>query len=508
MFSLRLVCRKALWQPSRLLGQRAGGLVGGISSFEACFSTSTSASSVPVTVLSGFLGAGKTTLMNHILSKEQHGKKIAVLVNDMAEINVDADLVKNSSEDTAMVELENGCICCTLRDDMVIELANLARKGELDHIIVESTGVSEPLPVAQTFSTPITELATAAAADKDGEQKAAELMTATEGLEVLGDAARLHSLVTVVDLATFLQHLQSIKNIQELGMSTMPGDTRPLAYLLVEQVQFANLLVLNKTDLVTPEEKEKVTQLLRLLNPSAQIVSTTNSVIDVPSLLSKQTYDEASFASMPQWAEQLAKSQEKDKEFSSESEEYGISHFSLRILGRPFHAERWANLMNNQKLFQGVLRAKGVFWTSVEPHTKIDYSLVGRTGNLIVNSMWAQAGMDALTSNDMKLRGKDPDHEKASAIEKALARLRYQAERLQSEQLWHPITQDRRIDLVFIGEAQGDDAMDQKALQEELEKALLTKEELREFLETYSQSGKGSSGAKNPFARVPRCVVI
>lgn len=345
-------------------------------------------STVPVTVLSGFLGAGKTTLVNHILSEKQHEKRIAVLVNDMAEINIDADLVRNAGQEgmDGMVQLENGCICCTLRDDMVIELATLAQKGDLDHIVVESTGVSEPHPVAQTFSMPITDLANAVAQDADGDAKRAALAAATTGLDSLADAAHLHSLVTVVDCATFLDHLHSIQDLQELGMASMPGDVRPLSQLLLEQVQFANLLLLNKTDLVSDSEREKVEQFLALLNPSASIIPTQNSTIDANALLSERQYDEAQFSSMPAWVEELTKGAH------SEAEEYGVHHFTVQVLGRPLHAQRFFSFLNDQKLFTGVLRAKGCFWIKEDPNTRMEYSHVGRTSNLIVNQMWAQSG--------------------------------------------------------------------------------------------------------------------
>ena len=223
--------------------------------------------------------------------------------------------------------------------------------------------------------------------EADGEAKRAALAAATVGLDSLQDAAHLHSLVTVVDCATFLEHLHSIQNLQELGMASMPGDVRPLSQLLMEQVQFANVLLLNKTDLVTPSERMKIEQLLALLNPSAMIVLTENSKIDASDLLSEQRYDEVQFSSMPAWTEELSKGPH------SESEEYGIQHFTIQILGRPLHAARFHKFLNDHKLFAGVLRAKGCFWTQMDPNTRIEYSHVGNTGNLIVNQMWAQAGV-------------------------------------------------------------------------------------------------------------------
>jgi len=441
---------------------------------------------VPVTVLSGFLGAGKTTLMNHILAEKEPALRTAVLVNDMADINVDADLVRNAGgESDGMVQLENGCICCTLRDDLVIELASLAKKGDIDHIVVESTGISEPHPVAQAFSMPVDSFF-----NEEGEKKAA-LAEATSGLDSLQDAAHLHSLVTVVDCATFLPHLKSLETLDQMEMNASPDDKRPLAFLLMEQVQFANTILVNKTDLVTDGEGERIKKFLNLMNPSATILTTQYSAIDVPELLSNRQYDEAQFSDMPAWAEELAKGPH------SEADEYGIGSFTIQALGRPLHPERFFALLQNEKLLSGVLRVKGCFWTSADPHTRIDVSLVGNTGNLIINHAWVQRGLDALHYHAQRLSATN------SEVAEGIERMEREAKRLKQATLWHPLTHDRRVELVFIG----DDTMQKDAIQNALEASMLTQDELRGFMDWFISGKKAPTSQENPFANVPRCTI-
>eukprot|EP00009_Paramoeba_aestuarina_P004776 CAMPEP_0201508460 /NCGR_PEP_ID=MMETSP0161_2-20130828/1827_1 /ASSEMBLY_ACC=CAM_ASM_000251 /TAXON_ID=180227 /ORGANISM="Neoparamoeba aestuarina, Strain SoJaBio B1-5/56/2" /LENGTH=433 /DNA_ID=CAMNT_0047903135 /DNA_START=283 /DNA_END=1584 /DNA_ORIENTATION=- len=433
----------------------------------------------------------------------------------MAEVNIDADIVKDSGglkdgeEERKMVQLENGCICCTLRDDLVLELAGLAKQGEIEHIVVESTGVSEPLPIAQTFSAKITPQQTSdaqATTTTTNENENVNKFDAIKGLSTLNDIAHLHSLVTVVDCSTFLDHLESLENLTQLGMATREGDTRPLAFLLAEQVQFANLILLNKTDLVSEKEVKKIKSLLSHLNPTAEIVPTQQSQLDdVEQFLSNRSYDEDTFSKMPAWAEELAKSSQK-KTPQSETEEYGISHFTLRLLARPFHPERWHKLLREEgaTLFDGVLRAKGCFWTLAEPDTRIDFSLVGKSANLIVNTVWCQVGLDMVSKSSLTLRNVDEEDQKKKAIEAAQFRLSHKEMGLKEQQLWHPVTHDRRIELVFIGDKE---RMDEKKLRNAIEGALATKEELEEFFEKFGKK-KTQVDQTNPFANVPRCIVL
>ncbi|WLO86514.1 zinc metallochaperone GTPase ZigA (plasmid) [Pantoea agglomerans] len=374
---------------------------------------------LPVAVLSGFLGAGKTTLLNHILNNRE-GRRIAVIVNDMSEINIDAALVRDggaqlSRTDEKLVEMSNGCICCTLREDLLLEVKRLAQAGRFDHLVIESTGISEPLPVAETFTF---------------EDEAGESLSAY---------ARLDSMITVVDGFNFLRDYRSADDLQSRGESLGAQDERSVVDLLVDQIEFCDLLVLNKTDLLSPAQLHQLKGMLQALNPHALIVNSEFGQVPLDCLLNTGRFDFDRAAQAPGWLQTLR------GEHQPESEEYGIRNFVYRAR-RPFHPQRFWHAVNHQ--LDGVIRSKGYFWLASRP----EYA-----------AMWSQAGAVARQGYAGRWWVSVPRTEWPQDADS----LNFIAEQ------WQEGTGDARQELVFIGIE-----MDEKSVRAALDHALLTPQEM------------------------------
>ena len=304
---------------------------------------------LPVTVLSGFLGSGKTTVLSHILNNRQ-GKKVAVIVNDMSEINIDAATIKNdvslNHSNEKLVEMSNGCICCTLREDLLVEVGKLAKDGRFDYLVIESTGISEPLPVAETFTF----------ADENGVS--------------LGDVATLDTMVTVVDAVNFLTDYEQANDLQDTGESLGEDDGRSVADLLVDQVEFADVILISKTDLITNDELSRLTAILNTLNTQAKIIPISNGHININEVLNTGLFNFERAQQAPGWLKEMR------GEHIPETEEYGISSFNYTAR-RPFNPEKFYHFLHNTEQFGKLIRSKGYFWLTTRPLFCAQWSQAG-----------------------------------------------------------------------------------------------------------------------------------
>jgi G3E family GTPase len=375
---------------------------------------------LPVTVLSGFLGAGKTTVLSHILNNRQ-GKKVAVIVNDMSEINIDSAIVQNevslNRSEEKLIEMSNGCICCTLREDLLEEVTKLAQEGRFDYLVIESTGISEPLPVAETFTF----------ADENGVS--------------LSDVADLDTMVTVVDAVNFLKDYDEAKYLQDTGESLGEEDERSVADLLVDQVEFADVLLVSKTDLASPTDIARLTAILKTLNTHAKIVPISQGQVNIDAVLNTGLFNFEHAQQAPGWLKEMR------GEHVPETEEYGIASFTYEAR-RPFHPEKFHEFLHSTDKYGKLIRSKGYFWLASRPEFAGQWSQAGGI---------ARYGFGGMFWKAIPKKNWPTDEEYLTSIERQ----------------WVEPFGDMRQELVFIGQG-----VDQSAMTKALDECLLSEEDV------------------------------
>ncbi|MEO1582159.1 MAG: zinc metallochaperone GTPase ZigA [Pseudomonadota bacterium] len=375
---------------------------------------------LPVTVLSGFLGAGKTTVLSHVLNNRE-GKKVAVIVNDMSEINIDSEIVRNevslNRSEEKLVEMSNGCICCTLREDLLEEVTSLAKDGRFDYLLVESTGISEPLPVAETFTF----------ADEDGIS--------------LSDVATLDTMVTVVDAINFLKDYEQAKTLSEAGESLGEDDERSVSDLLVEQVEFADVILISKTDLAKKEDIERLVAILRTLNTEAEIIPISKGNVETDAILNTGRFNFEKAQQAPGWLKEMR------GEHVPETEEYGIGSFSY-VARRPFHPQKFYDFLHGTRKYGKLIRSKGYFWLATRPEFAGNWSQAGGV---------ATYGFAGLFWKAVPQSNWPTDPEYLAAI----------------KENWVEPFGDMRQELVFIGQG-----LDEAGIRAALDACLLSEEEV------------------------------